>query len=256
MRSCSQFSPDKKLMFLLAICFSLFAYLYFCNIICVFVFFNCIFALSFVYLYLCIIICLFVFVYLQKSKKKEHSRPVSRQEVDILARQQKDEKCVLFEWPRFKNISFLTQFEFCKLSELDLINLGCWYFQNIVQCENCISKENDLTFSFVNFYETLPEFENLSEGLNGTHGTFSNCLLLISPGSAVLREGLPNVFISFLIFASSATRGLWGRAYLAEEPRLFGSRKRHKLGAEEEQCIQHKKGPKFLIHVDFDLRNE
>ena len=127
MRSCSQFSPDKKLMFLLAICFSLFAYLYFCNIICVFVFFNCIFALSFVYLYLCIIICLFVFlyyhmpiifVYLQKSKKKEHSRPVSRQEVDILARQQKDEKCVLFEWPRFKNISFLTQFEYCKLSKL------------------------------------------------------------------------------------------------------------------------------------------
>ena len=108
----------------------------------------------------------------------------------------------------------------------------------------------------MNFYETLPEFENLSEGLNGTHGTFSNCLLLISPGSAVLKEGLPNVFISFLIFASSATRGLWGRAYLAEEPRLFGSRKRHKLGAEEEQCIQHKKGPKFLIHVDFDLRNE
>ena len=208
------------------------------------------------YLYLCIIICLFVFVYLQKSKKKEHSRPVSRQEVDILARQQKDEKCVLFEWPRFKNISFLTQFEFCKLSELDWINLGCWYFQNIVQCENCISKENDLTFSFVNFYETLPEFENLSEGLNGTHGTFSNCLLLISPGSAVLKEGLRNVFISFLIFASSATRGLWGRAYLAEESRLFGSRKRHKLGAEEEQCIQHKKGPKFLIHVDFDLRNE
>ena len=37
-----------------------------CNmffIICVFVFFNCIFALSFVYLYLCIIICLFVFLY-------------------------------------------------------------------------------------------------------------------------------------------------------------------------------------------------
>ena len=103
--------------------FSLFAYLYFCNIICVFVFIICIFALSFLYLYLCIIICLFVFVYLQKSKKKEHSRPVSRQEVDILARQQKDEKCVLFEWPRFKNISFLTQFEVNHLNYIELIQV-------------------------------------------------------------------------------------------------------------------------------------
>ena len=44
-------------------------------------------------------------------------------------------------------------------------------------------------------------------------------------------------FIYFLIFAVSATRGLWRRAYLAEESRLFGSGERHKLGTEEHHIL-------------------
>ena len=39
-----------------------------------------------------------------------------------------------------------------------------------------ISKKSGLTFPFVNFYETLQKFENLSEGLKRNRRTFSDCL--------------------------------------------------------------------------------
>ena len=124
-----------------------------------------------------------------------------------------------------------------------------------------ISKKSGLTFPFVNFYETLQKFENLSEGLKRNRENFfrlPSCSFLRRQrfSEAILNFGqlflvlfkwlsLDQFFIlllvklgwffhSLLIFAVSATRGPRGRAYLASARRLFGSRKRHKLGTEEQ----------------------
>ena len=59
-------------------------------------------------------------------------------------------------------------------------NIAHLSFVEILLCPDCIRYQamwkSSLTFPFVNFYETLQKFENLSEGLKRYRRTFSDCL--------------------------------------------------------------------------------
>ena len=91
---------------------------------------------------------------------------------------------------------------------------------------------NFFKLPFAHFYR-ISRSERPSEQVNFVFAFIDNLVI--------------SFFICSLIFAVSATRGLWRRAYLAEESRLFGSGKRHKLGAEEQYIFLNFCSVYFLI---------